>query len=228
MILLPGLLCDAALWRHQVRDLADLADVRVADLTGAESMADLAAGVLASAPARFSLAALSMGGYVAQEIMRQAGDRVERLALMDTSARPDSPEQRRRRQGLLALARTGKFRGVTPRLLPQLLHPDHQADPAIAGEVMAMADRVGRDAFIRQQGAILGRPDGRPDLAAIRCPTLVVVGGQDQVTPVAWAEEMASGIAGARLAVVDRCGHLPPLEQPGETTRLMREWLRPE
>nr|WP_307718701.1 alpha/beta fold hydrolase [Azospirillum sp. B4] len=219
------MLCDAALWRHQTRDLADLADVRVADLTGAESMADLAAGVLAMAPRRFSLAALSMGGYVALEVMRRASDRVERLALMDTSARPDSPEQQRRRQGLLALARTGRFRGVTPRLLPQLLHPDHQDDPAIAGEVMAMADRVGRDAFIRQQGAILGRPDSRPDLPAIRCPTLVAVGREDQVTPVACAEEMAAAIPGARLTVLERCGHLPPLERPGETTALMREWM---
>ncbi|MEA1676561.1 alpha/beta fold hydrolase [Nitrospirillum sp. BR 11163] len=223
---MPGLLCDAALWRHQMRDLAGQVEVRVPDLTGAESMVELAAGVLTDAPARFSLAALSMGGYVALEIMRQAGHRVERLALIDTSARPDGPEQRRRRQGLLALARTGRFQGVTPRLLPQLLHPDHQADPAIAGEVMAMADRVGRDAFIRQQTAILGRPDSRGDLASIHCPTLVAVGREDQVTPLECAEEMAGIIPGARLAVLDRCGHLPPMERPGETTSLLREWLR--
>ncbi|MDE1147684.1 MAG: alpha/beta fold hydrolase [Azospirillaceae bacterium] len=225
LILLPGLLCDAALWRHQITHLADVADIRVAEITAAESMAALAAAVLADAPDGFSLAALSMGGYVALEVMRQAGHRVDRLALLDTSARPDSAEQQRRRRGLLALAKTGKFRGVTPRLLPSLLHPDHQDDPAIADEVMAMAERVGRDAFIRQQTAILGRPDGRPDLAAIRCPTLVVVGREDAVTPLAWAEEMASLLPHARLAVVERCGHLAPLEQPEVTTALMRDWL---
>jgi pimeloyl-ACP methyl ester carboxylesterase len=124
LILLPGLLCDARLWTHQSRDLADLSRPIVADLTGRDTVTDLARDVLAGAPERFALAGLSMGGYVAQEIMRQAPERVTRLALLDTSARADSAEQSERRRGLIRLAETGKFKGVTPRLLPLLIHPD--------------------------------------------------------------------------------------------------------
>ncbi|MEQ9199105.1 MAG: thioesterase domain-containing protein, partial [Rhodospirillales bacterium] len=125
LLLLPGLLCDPILWAHQSGHLADLAEITIADLTSQESVADMAADAIATMPdGPFALAGLSMGGYVAQEVMRQAGDRVTRLALLDTSARPDSAEQTRRRRGLISLAKTGKFKGVTPKLLPLLIHPD--------------------------------------------------------------------------------------------------------
>ena len=141
-------------------------------------------------------------------------ERVDRLALFDTSARPDTAEQARRRRGLIGLTRTGLFKGVTPRLLPQLLHPDNMARP-VAAEVTAMAERVGRDAFLRQQAAILGRADSRPDLPGIRVPTLVAVGEQDVLTPPDHAEEMAAGIPDAVLHRIPGCGHLPPMEFPG-------------
>lgn len=224
LLLLPGLLCDAALWSHQVRDLDDLVQSRVADLTQADSLAVMAEQVLATAPPRFALAALSMGGYVAFEIMRRAPERVLGLCLVDTSARPDTDEQRKRRQALLKLAQSGKFKGVTPRLLPTLIHPDFADDPAIAGVVMEMAERVGRDAFLRQQTAILGRVDSRPGLAAIRVPTLCIVGADDQVTPPDRLAEVAAAVPDARLVVLEHCGHLAPLEQPGAVTALMREW----
>src|SRR5690348_15387521 len=139
LLLLPGLLCDAALWRAQVADLADLAECRVVDLTRHDSVAAMAEAALADAPPRFALAGLSMGGYVAHEIMRRAPERVERLALLDTSARADSDEQRARRRGLLALARRGRFRGVTPRLLPLLIHPARLEDAPLVKIVMGMA-----------------------------------------------------------------------------------------
>jgi pimeloyl-ACP methyl ester carboxylesterase len=185
----------------------------------------MAARALAAAPQRFALAALSMGGYLAFEILRQAPARVTRLALFDTSARPDSPEQARRRRGLMALTRSGQFRGVTPRLLPQLVHPDNLAGP-IGQAVMEMAERVGREAFLRQQAAILARPDSRPDLAGIRLPTLVAVGEADALTPPELAEEIAAGIPGAVLHRIAGCGHLPPMEAPEATTALLRDWLR--
>ena len=225
LLLLPGLLCDAALWSHQVRDLADLAESRVADLTGADAITRMAEQVLALAPPRFALAALSMGGYVAFEIMRRAPERVLGLCLVDTSARPDTDEQRTRRKALLKLAQSGKFRGVTPRLLPTLIHPDFADDPTVAGVVMAMAERVGRDAFLRQQTAILDRADSRPGLGAITVPTCCIVGADDQVTPPDRLAEVAAAVPGARLSVLDHCGHLAPLEQPDAVTGLMREWL---
>jgi pimeloyl-ACP methyl ester carboxylesterase len=225
LILLPGLLNDARLWRHQAAELAPLTDVEVADLVGPDTIGAMAERVLAIRSGRFALAGLSMGGYVAFEVMRRAPERVERLALLDTSARADTPEQTARRRGLIELAQKGRFLGVTPRLLPQLLHPDHVRDRDIANTVVQMARSVGREGFIGQQRAIMGRPDSRADLARIRCPTLVLGGRQDAVTPPEVMEEIAGGIAGARLVLLDRCGHLSPLEQPEQVTAAMAQWL---
>ena len=225
LILLPGLLCDDALWSHQTRYLSEIADITVADLTGLDSVSALAADVLAKAPPRFALAGLSMGGYVALEIVRQAPERVTKLALIDTNARSDTDEQRRKRRGLMALADRGEFRGVTPRLLPVLVHPDRTNDAELTGEVMAMAERVGRDAFLRQQKLIMDRPDSRPMLPSISCPTLVLCGRQDAISTLEMHAEMADAIPGSRLAVVEECGHLATLERPHAATALMRHWL---
>ncbi len=226
LVLLPGLLCDALLWRHQSDALADIATPGVADLTTADSVGGLARAVLTRAPPRFALAGLSMGGYVAFEIMRIAADRVMKLALINTAARPDTAEQSARRRGLIQLSEMGDFKGVTPRLLPLLVHPDRIADPRIAVPVQEMALRIGQAAFARQQTAIMNRPDSRPDLPKIACPTLVLCGRQDALTPPPLAEEMAAAIPGARLTIVENSGHLSPLEQPEAVTRAMRDWLR--
>lgn len=225
LLMLPGLLCDRALWAHQISGLSDIADCHVPDLTGQDSVKELAAAVLAHAPERFALAGLSMGGYVSFEILRQAPGRVTRLCLVDTSARPDNDEQRQRRTALVKLARMGKFRGMSPRLLATQVHPDHVDVPEIGGVVLAMTERVGRDAFCRQQSAILSRPDSRPDLPGIAVPTLVIVGADDQQTPPDRSQEIASLIPAARLEMLGHCGHLAPLEQPSRVTALMREWL---
>jgi pimeloyl-ACP methyl ester carboxylesterase len=224
LLLLPGLLCDATLWRPQVEALADRVAATVADLSLDSSIEGMAARVLAAAPPRFSLCALSMGGYVAFEIMRRAPERVVRLALFDTQADLDPPERvAQRRRGIESL-KLGRFIGVTSRLLPQLVHPSHVAD-SVGETVTAMAKRVGSAVFLRQQQAILDRPDSRPTLAAIRVPTLVAVGEQDVLTPVADAVEIHQGIAGSRLHILSDCGHLPALEKPEETTALLRSWL---
>ena len=228
LVLVPGLLCDAALWQPQIDRFGDRFDILVADVTRDDSMRGMAGRILASAPARFALAGLSMGGYVAQEVLREAPERVGRVALLDTAARPDSPERAERRHGLIALAKMGKFKGVTPRLLPLLIHPTRLDDRALTGIVMAMAERVGQAAFLRQQQAILGRPDFRPDLARIACPALVLCGRDDALTPPALSHEIADGIAGARLVILDECGHLSPIEQPDAVNQVFEEWLGPE
>jgi pimeloyl-ACP methyl ester carboxylesterase len=226
LVLLPGLLCDAALWAPQVNALRGLADpIMIGDLTRHDTMAGMAEAILAEAPPRFALAGLSMGGYCAQEIMRRAPERVTRLALLDTSARADSDEQRARRRGLIELAQKGQFKGVTPRLLPLLIHPDRLQDEALTRTVTGMAERIGKAAFLRQQKAIIGRPDGRPDLARIDCPTLILVGRQDALTPVALHEEMAAGIPGARLIVIEDSGHLTTIERPDPVNSALEEWL---
>ena len=225
LLLLPGLLCDSHLWAAQIDALSPVAACHVVDLTQDSTVDAMAQRALRQVSGRFALAGLSMGGYVALAIMRSAPRRVTRLCLMDTSARPDTPEAARRRRGLMQLAQQGRFKGVTPRLIPSLLHPDRVRDQALGREVMAMAARVGPDAFLRQQAAILARPDSRPDLPGIAVPTLVVVGSGDQLTPPDRAKEIASTIPGARLAIVPDAGHLPTMERPEAVTALLRDWL---
>lgn len=225
LLLLPGLLCDQALWQAQINDLNDLADCQVPDLGGHDNLPDMAQAVLADAPAQFALAGLSMGGYCAMEIIRQAPQRVTRLALVDTTARADSDEQRQRRQDLMALTQQGQFRGVTPKLLPMLIHPDRLNDQPLVDTVMGMAERVGPEAFLRQQRAIMDRPDSRELLRTVSCPTLVLCGRQDTLTPVERSLEMADSIPGARLSVIEDCGHLSSLEHPTRVSAALRAWL---
>ena len=225
-MLLPGLLCDAALWRHQVETLADLAEITVADVSREDQAGAMARRILAEAPDEFALAGLSMGGYLAFEILRQAPDRVLRLALLNTTARPDPPEKVKLRQDLIELARTGAFKGVTPRLLPRLVHPARLGDAALVGGILAMAERVGRDAFLRQERLLLLRPDSRHDLGLIHCPTLVLCGRQDGLTPLAESEEMAQKIPRAKLVVIEDCGHLSTMERPRAVSAVMRYWLQ--
>jgi len=223
ILFLPGLLCDERLWRDQ---MAAFAGATVADFTHDSTIDDMAARALGAVDGRFSLAALSMGGYVALAIMRMAPDRVARLALFDTSARADTPEQAKRRRGLMAMTRSNRFRGVTPKLLPQLVHPDRLSDQILCQSVLDMAERVGQQAFLRQQQAILTRIDSRPFLADITCPTLVAVGEADILTPPALSEEMAEMIPQARLLTIPNAAHLPPMEQPDDMIAILRDWLR--
>ena len=225
LLMLPGLLCDARLWRDQQAGLADMAHCVVADLTQDDTVEAMARRALQQVSGRFSLIGLSMGGYVALAVLRAAPDRLDRLCLMDTSARPDTPEQAKRRRGLMALAEQGRFKGVTPRLIPSLLHPNRVQDQALGRDVMAMAARVGPEAFLRQQAAILSRPDSRPDLPSIVMPTLVLYGAGDQLTPPHLGSEIASAVPGARLALIEAAGHLPPMEQPAAVTAMVRDWL---
>jgi pimeloyl-ACP methyl ester carboxylesterase len=225
LLLLPGLLNDARLWQAQTADLSEGAQVQVADLTGADSIAGLAAAALAQAPAeRFALAGLSMGGYVALEILRQAPERVRGLALLDTSARPDTAESTANRRQLIDRSQTD-FTGVVDTLLPKLLHPDHLNDTALTRVVHAMARDVGASAFVRQQTAIMGRIDSRPHLGDITCPALVLCGREDAITPIEVHEEMAAAIPDALLMVIASCGHLSALEQSDEVTAALKRWL---
>ena len=228
LIFCPGLLCDENLWRPQSLALAGRVAMRVADTTKDDTIAGMAARLLADAPPRFALAGLSMGGYLALEVLRQAKERVTRVALLDTSARPDTEEQRERRMALMRMAKVGRFKGVTPRLLPLLIHPDRLNDAALVETIIGMAQRIGRDGFLRQQNAILTRTDSVPDLPSFTCPALVIVGREDALTPPERAEELAGGLPNARLHVLEDCGHLATLEQPDHVNALFEQFFLEE
>lgn len=225
LVLLPGLLNDHRLWSRQVEALGGRGTVMVGDLTRDDTLGGMAARVLDAAPERFALAGLSMGGYVAMEIMRRAPGRVERLALFDTTARPDLPEQTQRRKDAVALARSGGFDKIMPTMLPLLLHPDHLKDEGIAALAKDMARAVGAEAFAHQQAAIMARPDSRDSLPRIACPTLVLCGAEDSLTPPDRHDEMAALINGARRVTIPHCGHLSPLERPDAVSAELLRWL---
>jgi pimeloyl-ACP methyl ester carboxylesterase len=225
VMLVPGLLCSPRLYAGQIDTLWRFGSVIVADHRRDDSMEAIARRILDTAPPRFVLAGLSMGGYIALSILRQAPERVERLALLDTSARADTPQQTERRRALIALAQGGRFAEIADLLWPIFVHRDRQGDADLHGIVRAMADETGAEAFVRQQHAIMTRPDARPLLGSIQCPTLVLVGDGDELTPPALSQEIAAGIAGARLVMVPNCGHLSTLERPEALNRALVDWL---
>ncbi len=225
LVLLPGLLNTRRVFEQQIEALSDLADCVVPELWHHDTIGAMADATLALAPPTFALVGFSMGGYVAFEVMRQATQRVERLALMDTQATPDSAESTKRRRALLEQTKIGRFRGVQRTLLPQLVHSRHINDATITQPIFDMAQEIGADGFVREQRAIIDRADSRPMLVDIDIPTVVIVGRQDQVTPLPRSEEMAADIANSRLIVLEECGHMSPLEKPAEVTAALRRWL---
>jgi pimeloyl-ACP methyl ester carboxylesterase len=166
-----------------------------------------------------------MGGYIALTMLRAAPDRVDRLALLDTSARPETPEQTERRKPQIALAESGRFAEVPPLQFPVFVHRNRQHDDALRQRVRMMAEETGAEAFLRQQKAIMTRGDARPRLKSIACPTLVLVGDGDELTPLPLSQELAAGIAGSRLVVVPDCGHLSTMERPEAVNRALVEWM---
>jgi len=224
-VLIPGLLCTPRLYAEQIRALWRFGSVTVANHTHDDRMDDIARRVLSSAPPKFALIGLSMGGYVAFEILRQAPQRVGKLVLLDTTARPDTPEQTENRKRQIEMALDGRFSGIAQLLFPRFVAAARQDDRALQSVVRAMAEDTGAEAFVRQQTAIMNRLDSRPGLRAIACPTLVVVGADDALTPPDRAAEMAAQIPGARQVVLPSCGHLSTLEQPQAVSGALVEFL---
>jgi pimeloyl-ACP methyl ester carboxylesterase len=201
LVLVPGLACTEDLFAEQIATLRGEIAISVAEHTRHDTMSAIARAVLATAPHRFALCGLSMGGYIAFEMVRQAPDRIERLA------------------------QTGEYKSVRDTLWPLFVHPARHDNVALKRAVFKMMDGTGPETFIRQQKAIMSRPDSRPSLGAIHCPTLVLVGNEDALTPVSVARTIADGIAGSKLEIVQECGHLSPMERPEAVTVALRAWI---
>jgi pimeloyl-ACP methyl ester carboxylesterase len=224
LLLLPGFLCDEDLWRDQSAGLADVADCRVADLNHGDSIAALARQLLATAPPRFALAGFSFGGYDAHEIARQAPQRIDRLAQLDTSFHADTPERiAQRRAANKSVSLPGEFRGMTEQLLPSFIAAERLHDTALVQRINAMTLRQGREVFVRQNA--MRREDGEAVLRGLTCPVLVLCGRLDVLTPPALHQAMAALMPQAELVMVEDSGHMSPMEQPAAVTRAMRRWL---
>jgi pimeloyl-ACP methyl ester carboxylesterase len=226
ILLVPGLLSSPRIFAPILPALWRVAPVTVANHIRDDNIGAIARRILHEAPPRFALAGHSMGGYIAFEIMRQAPDRVSRLALMNTQARPDTEEATARRRSQMARAKAGEFRDVLNELFPIFVHPMRRDRADLLQLVHDMGRDVGVEAFIRQQTAIIGRPDSRPTLATITCPTLVLTADQDNTIPNSLSKEMADGIRGAKLVILSQCGHMVQAEQPEATANALVEWLR--
>jgi pimeloyl-ACP methyl ester carboxylesterase len=226
ILLVPGLLSSPRIFAPILPALWRLGPVTVANHIRDDNMGAIARRILDEAPPRFALAGHSMGGYIALEIMRQAPERVMRLALMNTQARPDTPELTARRRDQMARARAGEFRDVLNELFQIFVHPMRRDRADLLQLVHDMGQDIGVDAFIRQQTAIIARADSRPTLATITCPTLVLTADQDKTIPNSLSKEMADGIRGAKLVILSQCGHLPQPEQPEATANALVKWLR--
>ncbi len=225
IVLIPGLNFTARTYAAQLPALWQFGPVQIADHRRGNSMAAIARSILAAAPPRFALAGFSMGGYISLEILRQAKERVIKLALIDTAAAADRPEQTEKRHKNIALTREGKIAEREEALWPLLVHESRLNDEAIRNIVKEMNQETGSEVYINQQTAIMGRADSRPLLKNLKMETLVVAGDSDQLTPPSAAKEMHELVEGSRLDIIPNCGHCAPLERPDRVTKLLVEWL---
>jgi pimeloyl-ACP methyl ester carboxylesterase len=226
ILLVPGLVSSPRIFTPLMPALWRLGPVTVANHIRDDNMGAIARRILAEAPPRFALAGHSMGGYIAFEIMRQAPQRVAKLALINTQARPDTPEATTRRRAQIARAQSGEYHAVLDDLFLGFVHPSRREDRALRQLVHDMGDDIGVEAFVRQQTAVISRADSRPTLAWIKCPTLVLSGDADNTIPNALSKEIADGMRGAKLTILGECGHLSQAEQPRATADALVEWLR--
>lgn len=225
LLLVPGLLCDDSVWAEQVKALSGEANITIADHKSHAVMAAMAEAILAKAPPEFALAGFSMGGYVSLEIVRQAPERVLKLALLDTAPYADSAEQTALRQQHMAAARKSGKASIAS-IFASLLHQDRYEDQDLVAAVFAMDENNTVASFVNQQRAIISRSNSVPLLSGISCPTLVLCGRQDALTPLSAHEEMAAKIPGATLVVIENCGHASPMERPAQVNAAMLAWLK--
>ncbi len=231
LVLLPGVMCDEAVWKHQIDALRDVADCTCMEWGHLDSILAMAERVLRLAPPEFSLAGHSMGGRIAFQVVRLAPHRVKRLALFNTGADPKprgeaGVNEEMKRRALLTIGQTQGMRALAMEWLPPMMMAGRMSDTALVQEIVAMIERKTPEIYEAQMLALLGRPDARPVLPAIACPTLLLTGREDTWSPPKRHEEMAAAIRQNRLVIVPNSGHMAPMEQPGAVADAMREWLK--
>lgn len=210
---------DGRLWQPVIDRLSDVVEPIVARCSG-ETLADFANEILAEAPARFAIAGISMGGYVALEVALRGDPRLAGLALLNTNARPASELQVQRSTALLEDAKRGLFETVADKLAETVAAGKADIVPLAA----AMVRTLGRDGYLRQQQAVLARRDRRGELRQIAVPTLVIAGDVDRISAPSLANEISRAVPGAELDIFP-CGHLSTVEVPEMVAASLRDWF---
>jgi len=225
LFLLPGLMCDEAVWEHQYAHLSDHARILIPDFRGYDSLIAMAQHVLDMAPERYAVAGHSMGGRVALELFNLAPTRVTRLALLDTGVHPQTEGEIKIRQSYIDMALTGGMQAVADAWIKPMLHPDRHKDTELIKRITAMLERTTIDEFIWQIRALLDRPDASVYLPKIRCRTMLLVGSHDTWSPPNQHEEMLNLIQNADITIIENAGHMTPMEKPEAVTEALRNWL---
>lgn len=225
VLFLPGLLCDGSVFTDQIAAIAPDMPCRVADFSTQDSLVDMARDALALVDGPLVVVGHSMGGRVAFEIMRLAPERIEKLVVMDTGIHAARPGEAESRQALVDLAHAEGMSALAARWLPPMVHPDRTADLALIGPLTAMVERATPAMYSRQIRALLNRPDAGTALPLIRCPTLVLVGRQDQWSPLAQHETIVARIPGAQLAVIEDSGHMSTVENAPAVSDALRRFI---
>ncbi|MGD8560500.1 MAG: alpha/beta hydrolase [Gammaproteobacteria bacterium] len=228
LVLGSGLLCDAKIWIHQRKQLSDFARIQIADTFQDDNLQAMALRLLDSAPPTFMYAGFSMGGYLGFELFRQAPDRISRLALLSTTARPDAEKHIKLRKQFIEMTLRGEFEQAVTQNLDIYLNPEMANDSVWREQIGAMARKVGPDVYMRQLHAIVNRPDSASLLPSIDVPTLIICGCNDQLTTVTRHQEMAEHIPDAQLHILDNARHFITLEQPETVTSLLGNWINAE
>ena len=223
LILIPGLAGDAAMWRGQLDALAAYQPVVTDVHLQHDSIPAMAAALFERHPGPLVLCGASMGGMIAMEAVRQAPDRVAGLALLGTSPRPETDEMRNVRKAAIRLFAEGLIAEVIEPNVHLAFHPDHA--PRLAADYLAFVLRAGADQLIRQNRAVIERPDARMHLAQVRCPVLVVCGDSDLIAPPEVSREIAALVPQAELELLPRCGHMLTMEQPDAVNATLLPWL---
>jgi pimeloyl-ACP methyl ester carboxylesterase len=226
LYLLPGLLCDETVWRGQLEQLADIADMHVPDYRDCDSITAMAETVLEQAPDSFAVAGHSMGGRVALEVFRLAGERISRIALLDTATGPAAAGEQEKRMAWVELARGQGMDALADTWLPPMVHPERHADAELMDTLRGMIRHFTPGQFHGEIRALLNRPDATPLLARIHCPALVICGRQDSWRSPESHQEMAAAIDGAAFEIIEECGHMAPIERPAEVSASLRRWLQ--
>jgi len=225
IVLIPSQLCTELVFAPQMPVLSSFARPRVFVQRDRDTVGAMAQSVLDALPQRFTLITHGMGGFVAFEMLRRDPKRIERLVLMSALAPADTPKQTERRMGYIRLVEQGRYDGIIEERIPMLVHPSRVDDAALTGVLRRMASDTGAETFQRQQRAIMARPDSRPMLASIACPTMLVFGRQDGITTIEHQKEMLEAIPDGRLEVLEDCGHMMTLEKPDAVNGLLKAFL---